>query len=131
METISVFYCQKPSHFKKDCPAFNKLRTGDKKDRRIFRRSQKALLTEERNKIQIQLDALDVETDSEYDNSDDSTLPSPELCGVTHDIIDFGLKKNEMCGVAEIDGPDISNIEICLMADEVTHTSCYTYESDE
>ena len=66
------FYCQKPGHFKKDCPAFNKLRTGDKKDRRIFRRSQKVLLTEERKKIQTQLDALDVETDSE-DDSDDST----------------------------------------------------------
>ena len=54
------FYCQKPGHFKKDCPAFNKLKTGDKKDRRNFKRSQRAMLTEERKKIQLQLDALDI-----------------------------------------------------------------------
>ena len=47
------FYCQKPGHFKRDCPALNKLKIGDKKDRRNFKRNQRALLTEERKKIQI------------------------------------------------------------------------------
>ena len=32
------FYCQKPGHFKKDCPAFNKLKSGDIRDRRNFKR---------------------------------------------------------------------------------------------
>ena len=37
-----------------------------------------------------------------------------------------------MCGVAEIAGPDISNIEMCLMADEVTNNSQFLYyESDD
>ena len=48
-------FCQKPGHFKRDCSALNKLKTGDKKDRRNFRRNQRALLTEERKKIQIHL----------------------------------------------------------------------------
>ena len=26
------FYYQKPGHFKRDCPTFNKLKTGDKKE---------------------------------------------------------------------------------------------------
>ena len=36
------FYCNKPGHFKRDCPAFNKLKTGDRKDRRNFKRGQRA-----------------------------------------------------------------------------------------
>ena len=37
-----------------------------------------------------------------------------------------------MCGVAEIAGPDISNIEMCLMADEVINISQFLYyESDD
>ena len=57
---------------------------------------------------------------------------SPELCGITHDVIDLGLKKGEMCGVAEIDGRDISNNETCLMAHEVTNNSQFLYyESDD
>lgn len=103
------FYSQKPGHFKKDCPAFNKLKTGDKKDRRNFKRSHRALLTEERKKIQLQLDALDIESDFEDEDSDDSTLPSPEMCGVSHEVIDFGQKKKEICGMAEEIFPDISN----------------------
>ena len=59
------FYCQKPGHLKRDCPAFNKLKTGDKKERISFKRTQRALLTEERKKIQIQLDALDIESESD------------------------------------------------------------------
>ena len=35
------FYCQKPGHFKRDCPVFNKLKTGDKKDRRNFKKGQR------------------------------------------------------------------------------------------
>ena len=81
------FYCQKPGHFKRDCPAFNKFKTGDKRERRSFKRTQRALLTEERKKIQIQLDALDIESDSDDGDKEDSNskLPSPELCGITHD----------------------------------------------
>ena len=46
------FYCQKTGLFKKDCYAFNKLKIGDKKDRRKFKKGRRAMLTEERNKIQ-------------------------------------------------------------------------------
>ena len=79
----------------------NKVKTSDKKDKRIFKRSQRAMLTEERKKIQLQLDALDIESDSEDEDSDESTLPSPEMCSVSHEVIDFGQKKKEVCGVAE------------------------------
>ena len=87
------FYSQKPGHFNRDCLAFSKLKTGDKKDRRNYKRNQRALLTEERKKIQIQLDALDIESDSEDEDSDDSTLSSPDMCGVSHEVVDFGQKK--------------------------------------
>ena len=95
------FYYNKPGHFKRDCPAFNKLKTCDRKDTRNYKRGQRALITEERKKIQIQLDALDIESDSEDEDSNDSTLPSPKMCGVSHEVIDFGQKKKEVCGVAE------------------------------
>ena len=42
IENDICFYCQKPGHFKRDCPAFNKLKTGDKKERRSFKRNQRA-----------------------------------------------------------------------------------------
>ena len=53
------------------------------------------------------------------------------MCGVSHEVVDFGQKKKEVCGVAEEIFPDISNIQPYLIGDEVTHSSSYTYESDE
>ena len=96
-----MFLLQQTWYFKRYCPAFNKLKTGDRKDRRNYKSGQRALLTEDRKKIQIQLDALDIESDSEDEDSDDSTLPSPEMGGTSHEVVDFGQKKKEVCGVAE------------------------------
>ena len=59
------------------------------------------MLSEERKKIEIQLDALDLDLDFDDNDSDESKLPSPELCAYTHELFDFGQRKNEMCGVAD------------------------------
>lgn len=54
------------------------------------------------------------------------------MCGITHDLIDFGTKKKEMSGIAEEIFPNFSNFEPCLMADEVTNISRFiNYDSDE
>ena len=120
------FYCQKPGHLKKDCPALNKLKSVDSKDRRNFKRGQKAMISEERRKIQLELDALDI--DSESDDEDSYNKDSDTFA---HDIIDLGQKKKEVCGIAEDQYNDIANVENCLTADETTNISRFVnYGSD-
>ena len=52
------FYCQKPGHFKRDCPLL-KSKSGEK--RRKFKR---AMIEEEKKKLHMKIDALCIDTSS-------------------------------------------------------------------
>ena len=59
------------------------------------------------------------------DESEEEVLPSPELCAITHDVIDFSTRK-EMCGIAEEIYPDCSNIELASFPQFWTfHYGCF------
>jgi len=105
------FYCQKPGHFKRDCPLL-KSKSGEK--RRKFKR---AMIAEEKKKLQQKIDALCLETSSESSDSDSDTDD-------TTPVNDFS---KEVCGIAI---EDMSDEEFCLVSDQV-QSSTSGYETDD
>lgn len=98
------------------------------KEKLNSRRTHKAFFTEQRKNIKLQLDALDIDPTSEHEYQDPQSL---EMCRPAHEVIDFWGNK-EFSGVAEEMYPDYSNVEHCLVTDQINSiTRLINYDGDD